>query len=174
MHIVVMILLIWWTGEGNFGFLAALIVVATCIIISTVAAVDNTFIHPADKDYYKNSQEKKYVNFIFIKGTLSNGATFVCEYIENTENSNMSMLRIINSSTYSISQYDEMLDKIMENEKTQGSKINKAKVINELKWHKVAYNVGYKIESTASADVYLNHDDEDHGFFSWIMNSIYI
>ena len=152
--------------DGNFGIFATLINIVKCVVELCANLVN--------KDYYKDPQEKKYVNSIFIKGTLSNGTTFVCEYVENKENSNMSILRIINSSTYSISQYDEMLDKIMENEKMQGSKINKAKVINELKWHKFAYNVGYKIESTASADVYFNHDDEEHGFFSWIMNSIYI
>lgn len=52
--------------------------------------------------------------------------------------------------------------------------INKNKVLNELKWHKVVYNLFYKHTQTASADVYFNHDNEGHGFLSWLMNNIYI
>ncbi|MDY5982528.1 MAG: hypothetical protein SPJ17_02335 [Anaeroplasma sp.] len=66
-----------------------------------------------------------------------------------------------------------MIDTIMEEEK-DGKLINKRKVLNELKWHKVAYNVGYKPDESASANVYFNADDEGHGFFSWVMNNIYI
>ena len=55
-----------------------------------------------------------------------------------------------------------------------GELINKRKVLNELKWHKVSYNLGHDVEGSASADVYFNADDEGYGIKSWIMNTIYI
>jgi len=59
-----------------------------------------------------------------------------------------------------------MIDIIMDSEEGKyRNRINKNKVLNELKWHKVAYNSFYKPTQTASADVYFNHDDEGHGLF---------
>ena len=158
--------------EGNSCIFAiALIVVGICFIVSTTFAIDNTFIHPADKDYYKDDDS-------VLKGeldgdTLSNGKSFKYSIIGNKSNPNKTELKILNSSTYSISELDEMIDIIME-KADNGELINKRKVLNELKWHKIGYNFGYNPDETASADVYFNADDEGHGFFSWIMNNIYI
>ena len=68
-----------------------------------------------------------------------------------------------------------MIDIIMDSEEGKyRNRINKNKVLNELKWHKVVYNLFYKPTQTASADVYFNADDEGHGFSSWVRNNIYI
>ena len=49
-----------------------------------------------------------------------------------------------------------------------------SKTYQESVTHKIAYNLGHNVKSSASADVYFNHDDEGHGIKSWIMNNIYI
>lgn len=157
--------------NGNVGFWQALVVGA---IVGVIVAVCNMVViegNNVDKDYYKDSKSVLTENLG--GGTLSNGKSFDYSIKNDNSNPNKTELKILNSSTYSISELDEMIDKIMEKEEN-GGLINKHKVLNELKWHKVAYNLGYDVESTASADVYFNADDEGHGFFSWIMNNIYI
>ena len=104
---------------------------------------------------------------------MKNGKDFKYLIKKDDPDLNKTKLKILNSSTYSISELNEMIDIIM-NEADNGELINKRKVLNELKWHKFAYNVGYDVEGSASADVYFNANDDGHGFFSWVMNNIYI
>ena len=162
--------------EGNFGFLAALIfyfaVVVAVVSVEVFVWVEKEA-NCIDRHYYKDGDE------VFNGKTptpkkLKNGKNFEFLIVKDDNNNfNKNNIIIKNSSTYSISELDEMIDIIMI-EADNGELINKRKVLNELKWHKVAYNVGYKPKQTATADVYFNHDDEGHGFLSWLMNNIYI
>ncbi|MDY5982640.1 MAG: RHS repeat-associated core domain-containing protein [Anaeroplasma sp.] len=157
--------------NGNFGiFSFALIVVGVCILVSTVYTVE----YHANKNYYEDGDE------VFGKqtptpGTLKNGKNFEFLIKEDDPHFNKNQIIIKNSSTYSIDELSEMIDIIMDSEEGKyRNHINKNKVLNELKWHKIGYNFGYKPDETASANVYFNADDEEHGFFSWVMNNIYI
>lgn len=106
---------------------------------------------------------------------MENGKNFEFLIKEDDSGFNKNQIIIKNSSTYSMDELSEMIDIIMDyKEWKYRNHINKNKVLNELKWHKLAYNVGYKPKQTASADVYFNADDEGHDFFSWVMNNIYI
>ena len=154
--------------EGNFGYLVALIKIVVAAVLIWVEIEANCI----DKDYYKNGDEV-FDGETPTPGTLKNGKDFKYLIKKDDLDLNKTELKILNSSTYSISELDEMIDTIMEKEK-DGKFINKRKVLNELKWHKVAYNVGYKPKQTVTADVYFNANDEGHGFFSWVMNTIYI
>ena len=64
-----------------------------------------------------------------------------------------------------------MLDYISETEKVY---LNYELILNEWKWHSLAYGIGFSRDSTASVDVYFNSEDTGHGIFSWIINNWFI
>ena len=101
--------------------------------------------------------------------TLSDGS--IVYYNIGDENDNYTVLTVYNSYKYDSTQINEFLNYLKQE---RYSVINISKIRNEWVWHNIAYGFNINKDSTASVDVYLNADDEGHGFFSWLMNTFTI
>ena len=102
----------------------------------------------------------------------SKGKEIHYEVVINKEDEKKSILRIYNSYEFSKKDINEFLRYLKEDKGY--SSINIDKVRNEWGWHKAAFKCGIKRLNTATAEIYFDYDDEEHKWFSWIMNEIRI
>ena len=143
-------------SSGSFAISAFLLLLISLAILSS----------DSKKEGYKDTGYKGEDKY-----TLRNGKEiyYNITYNEIVEKSN---LKVYNSFQYTSDEINEFLDFLKQD--PRNSSINKDKVRNEWIYHNIAYDFGINQNSTASVDVFFNHDDEGHGALSWIMNNIVI
>ena len=82
-----------------------------------------------------------------------------------------SSIKILNSYLYNEKQILELLEVVS---KDKGAYLNYKLIVNEWKWHKFAFGIGFFRDKTSSVDAYFNSGDENHGILSWIINNVFI
>jgi len=108
---------------------------------------------------YHDELPKKYDSYV-----LSNGTTV--EYTLK-ENGKKTELTVFNSFQFTDSERKEFLKYL----KSEHPEANIKKINNEWVWHNMSYYSAYKVEKTASVNVYLDADDEGHGPLSVLINN---
>ena len=77
----------------------------------------------------------------------------------------------MNSYLYNEKQILELLEVVS---KDKGAYLNYKLIVNEWKWHKFAFGIGFFMDQTSSVNAYFNSGDENHGILSWIINNVFI
>ena len=108
-----------------------------------------------DEDYYKAQRSYETSNGVIIYYTII-----------GDKNDVYTKIKIYNSSKYSEKDIRELLEYLKYSEGYVALNINL--VMNEWKWHKIAYIFRYAEESTVTLDAYIGAYDNEHNL-SWIM-----
>lgn len=157
----------YYDPSGHFVLLCA-IIIAVIIDKQTKKKINNTIddlLENENRHLDRDKEDQSKVHSIKL-----NDGTYVYYTLSGGLDDEKTVLKILDCWQYSREQITEFAYAL----KGDGNnKVNARRIINEWVWHAAAFYSGYDRDATRSADIFLDSDDIDHDFFSWVINNIW-
>ena len=154
------------SGCSVVSIIAMLIIVAGVLVFCRSDSYNLNFKY--DNDYENDELQREKLG---IESYVCKDGTVIYYIITMNSEVDKSSIKILNSYLYNEKQILELLEVVS---KDKGAYLNYKLIVNEWKWHKFAFGIGFFRDKTSSVDAYFNSGDENHGILSWIINNVFI